>query len=117
MTELINKIKTRLESCGFKCDVEDTQWSKTITQMVGGGTITINGYAIPQQEKPVEVEMLFEILYESCVKDVETGTEKTSLMCWFKVERGDDIITDLDLNIYPDEYEFFNKLATKIFGL
>ena len=38
-------------------------------------------------------------------------------MCWFKVKSGDDIINDLELNIYPDEYDFFNNLVTKIFGI
>lgn len=117
MKELVDKIKERLESSGFNCDVEDTHWSKTITQMVGGGTITINGQVMQQQGTPVEVEMLFEILYEASVKDVETGTEEKSLMCWFKVTSGDDIINDLELNIYPNEYDFFNNLVTKIFGI
>lgn len=117
MTELVNKIKTRLESGGFKCDVEDTHWSKTFTHMVGGGTISINGQVMQQQGTPVEIEMLFEILYEACVKDTETGKEETSLMCWFRVKQGDDITQDLEINLYKDDYDFFNRLVTQIFGI
>ena len=115
MTELVNKIKERLESGGFKCNVEDTHWSKVFTQMVGGGTISINGQVMQQQGTPVEVDMLFEILYEAIVKDTEK--EERSLMCWFRVKQGEDITQDLEINMYKDDYDFFNRLATQIFGI
>ena len=117
MTELINNIKQKLEANGFNCDVEDTHWSKSETQMIGGGTISINGQVMQHQGSPVKIEMLFEILYETTVKDVESGIENHSLMCWFKVLQNKEPIQDLEINIYPDEFDFFEKLCNKIFSI
>ena len=77
MTELVNNIKQKLESAGFNCNVEDTSWTKEAVQMMGGGTISINGQVMQQQEKPVKISMLFDIVCETVVKDVETEVEVT----------------------------------------
>lgn len=117
MKKLVNQIKNKLESVGFNCDVEDTHWSKSFTQMVGGGTISINGRVMQQQGQPVKTEMLFEILYETVVKDTNTDKEERSLMCWFKVMHGEETVQDLEINIYPEEFDFFHTLANKIYGI
>lgn len=117
MTELVNNIKQKLESAGFTCNVEDTSWAKEAVQMIGGGTISINGQVMQQQGTPVKVNMLFEILYEARVKDVDTETEERSLMCWFKVLQNEEVVQDLEINIYPDEFDFFCTLANKIFRI
>ena len=117
METLVNKIKEKLESSGFNCDVEDTHWSKSFTQMIGGGTISINGQVMQQQGQPAKVEMLFEILYESTVRDVETEKEHRSIMCLFKVTREEETLQDLEINIYPDEFDYFNNLCGKIFNI
>lgn len=83
--------------------------------MVGGGTISINGQVMQQQGSPVKVDMLFEILYETIVKDTEK--EEHSLMCWFNVTREDETIQDLEINLYKEDYDFFNRLVTQIFGI
>ncbi len=117
MTELVNNIKQKLESAGFNCNVEDTSWSKEAVQMIGGGTISINGQVMQQQGTPVKIEMIFEILYEACVKDVDAETEEHSLMCWFKVLQNEEVVQDLEINIYPDEFDFFCTLTNKIFRI
>lgn len=117
MTELVNNIKQKLESTGFNCSVEDTSWTKEAVQMIGGGTISINGQVMQQQGTPVKIKMLFEILYEACVKDVDAETEERSLMCCFKVFQNEEVVQDLEINIYPDEFDFFCTLTNKIFGI
>lgn len=117
MTELVNNIKHKLESAGFNCNVEDTSWVKEAVQMIGGGTISINGQVMQQQGTPVKISMLFDIVCETTVKDVETGVEDKSLMCCFKVLQDEEAVQDLEINIYPEEFDFFCMLANKIFGI
>ena len=117
MTELVNNIKQKLESTGFNCSVEDTSWAKETVQMIGGGTISINGQVMQQQGTPVKISMLFDFVCETTVKDVATGVEDKSLMCWFKVLQNEDVVQDLEINIYPDEFDFFCTLTNKIFGI
>ena len=117
MTELVNNIKQKLESAGFNCNVEDTFWAKETVQMIGGGTISINGQVMQQQGTPVKISLLFDIVCETVVKDVETEVEDRSLMCCFKVLRSEEVVQDLEINIYPDEFDFFCTLANKIFGI
>lgn len=117
MTELVNNIKQKLESAGFNCNTEDTSWTKEAVQIMGGGTISINGQVMQQQGTPVKIEMLFDIVCETVVKDVETEVEDKSLMCWFKVLQNEEAVQDLEINIYPDEFDFFCTLANKIFRI
>lgn len=117
MTELVNNIKQKLESAGFNCDVEDTTWSKSETHIMRGGTISINGQVMQQQGTPVKVDMLFDIVCETVVKDVETETAERSIMCWFRVLQNEEAVQDLEINIYPDEFDFFCTLANKIFKI
>lgn len=117
MTELVNNIKQKLESAGFNCDVEDTSWSKSETHMMGGGTISINGQVMQQQGTSVKISMLFDIVYETTIKDVETGLEDKSIMCWFRVLQNEEAVQDLEINIYPDEFDFFCTLVNKIFKI
>lgn len=117
MTELVNNIKQKLEYSGFNCNVEDTSWSKETFQMIGGGTISINGQVMQQQGTPVKISMLFDIVCETTVKDVETEVEDRSLMCCFKVLQDEEVVQDLEINIYPDEFDFFENLCKKIYGI
>lgn len=117
MTELVNNIKRKLEDSGFSCITEDTSWVKEAVQMIGGGTISINGQVMQQQGTPVKISMLFDIVCETIVKDVETEVEYRSLMCCFKVLQNEEAVQDLEINIYPDEFDFFCTLANKIFGI
>ena len=117
MNNLVNNIKHTLESAGFNCVTEDTHWSKVETHMMGGGTISINGQVMQQQGNPVKIEKSFEICYEARVKTVGTDKEDRSLMCLFKVLRDEETIQDLEINIYSDEFEFFENLCKKIYGI
>lgn len=117
MTELVNNIKQKLESAGFNCNVEDTNWSKSETHIMNGGTISINGQVMQQQGTPVKVDMLFDIVCETIVKDVETEITSHSLMCCFKILQNEETVQDLEINIYPDEFDFFCTLANKIFRI
>lgn len=117
MTELVNNIKHKLESNGFNCNVEDTSWVKETVQMIGGGTISINGQVMQQQGTPVKISMLFDIVYETVIKNVATEVEDKSLMCWFRVLQNEETVQDLEINIYPDEFYFFENLCKKIYGI
>lgn len=112
MDDLLSQIKSRLENAGF---VYDLDWTKTTQQIVGGGTISINGKVIQQQGTPVTIKMVFKNLGECIIKD--NSKEEVSLMCGFLVYKDLDIIQDLEINIYPNEYNYFNSLATQIFKI
>lgn len=112
MDTLLNLIKSKLEKSGF---TYDTEWTKTTQQMVGGGTVSINGKVMQQQGTPVTIKMVFKELGECVVKD--DSKEETSLMCCFQVFKDSDILQDLEINLYPEDYNYFEMLVNKIFKI
>ena len=51
------------------------------------------------------------------VKDIDTENVDKSIMCRFQV-LDDGIETQyLEINFYPDEFEFFENLCKKIYGI
>ena len=75
MTELVDKIKERLESSGFNCEFDDTIWIKDFQQVVQGGTLIVNGQPIQQESSYRNITMIFEICYECDIKDADTGKD------------------------------------------
>ena len=117
MEELKQKIKEYLESNGFEMDMESVSWKKQETVMTGGATMSINGQMFQQSGQQITVTKHFTILYECKVSDVVSRDPHDSLMCQFEVYEGDHKVQDLEINIYPDEIDFFNNLSRKIFGI
>ena len=115
MENLANQIKSKLESCGFACEFEDTIWIKDVQKVIQGATLIVNGQPIQQEPSYKNITMIFEILYECTVKDEEKVDK--SLMCkWEVVDDGNET-QYIEINIYPDEFDFFNTLCNKIFGI
>ena len=117
MEELRQKIKEHLESNGFEIDMENVSWKKTDVHMTGGATMSINGQTFQQPGQQITVTKHFTILYECRVSDVGEHDPHDSLMCQFEVYEGDHKVQDLEINIYPDEMDFFNNISRKIFGV
>ena len=117
METLKQKIKEHLESNGFEVDMENVSWKKTETHMTGGATMSINGQTFQQPGQQINVTKHFTILYDCTVSDVDGQDPHDSLMCNFEVYEGDHQVQDLEINIYCDEFDFFNNLTRKIFGV
>ena len=117
METLEQKIKDHLESNGFEMDMENVSWKKQETNTTGGATISINGQTFQQPGQQITVTKHFTILYDCLVSDTDGQDPHNSLMCQFEVYEGDHQVQDLEINIYPDEIDFFNNLSRKIFGI
>ena len=122
METLKQKIKEHLESNGFEIDMENVSWRKQETAQTKGSIVNINGQTFQQPGKQITITKHFTILYECRISDVsEHDTDDSlicqSLMCNFEVYEGDHQIQDLEINIYPDEFDFFTNLTRKIFGV
>ena len=117
METLKKKIIERLESVGFEVDMESVSWKKQETIMTGGATMSINGQTFQQPGQQITITKHFTILYECVVSDAEGQDPHNSLMCQFEVYEGDHRVQDLDINIYPNEIDFFNNLIHKIFNI
>ena len=116
METLKQKIKEHLESNGFEMDMENASWKKTDIRTTGGATMTINGQTFQQPGQQINVTKHFTILYDCLVSDADGQNPHDSLMCSFEVYEGDHQVQDLEINIYLDEFDFFNNLTKKIFG-
>lgn len=117
MEELRKKIKEYLESNGFEIDMENVSWKKTEVHTSQGMTMNINGQTFQQPGQQITVTKHFTISYECRVSDKDGYDPHDSLMCQFEVYEGDHKVQDLEINIYPDEIDFFNNLCGKIFNI
>lgn len=121
METLKNKIIEKLESAGFSI-IEDSvsngkTWCRETTVKRPGASITINGQHVHQQDDIHKIEQEFMIYYNVDIKDISTGVVDTSIMCWFRVWDNGHLEQDVEINFYPDEFDFFCTLANKIFGI
>ena len=117
METLKHKIKEHLESAGFQVDMKNVSWKKTEVHTTQGMTMNINGQTFQQPGQQINVTKHFTILYECLVSDSDGQDPHDSLMCSFEVFEGDHQVQDLEINIYPDEFEFFENLCKKIYGI
>ena len=106
-----------LEAAGFQVDMEDVSWKKQETHMTGGATMSINGQTFEQPGQHITVTKHFTILYDCLVSDVDGQNSHDSLMCQFEIYEGDHKVQDLEINLYPDEFVFFENLCKKIYGI
>ena len=117
METLKKQIIEKLETSGFQVDMENVSWKKQDTARTGGSIVNINGQTFQQPGQEISITKHFTILYECWVSDVGEQNPHDSLMCQFEVYEGDHKVQDLEINIYPDEIDFFNNLSRKIFGI
>jgi hypothetical protein len=97
--------------------MENVSWRKQETAQTQGSIVNINGQTFQQPGQQITITKHFTILYECRVSDVGEQNPHDSLMCQFDVYEGDHKVQDLEINIYPDEIDFFNNLSRKIFGI
>ena len=121
METLKKQMIEKLEAAGFSI-LEDQElngktWYRETTIKQPGASITINGQHVHQQDDIHKIEQEFKIYYNVDIKDVSTGVVDTSIMCWFRVWDNENLIQDFEINIYPDEFDFFCTLTNKIFGI
>ena len=121
METLKKKIIERLESAGFKLKddpiSDEKVWCRKTTITQPGASIVINGQHMHQPGEKHEIDQEFMLYYNLDVKDVETGRVDTSIMCWFRVWDNEQLIQDIEINFYPDEFDYFNNLCGKIFNI
>lgn len=117
MENLKKQIIEKLEAGGFQVDMENVSWRKQETAQTQGSIVNINGQTFQQPGQQITITKHFTILYECRVSDVGEQNPHDSLMCQFEVYEGDHKVQDLEINIYPDEIDFFNNLSRKIFGI
>lgn len=117
METLKKQIIEKLKAAGFQVDMENVSWKKQETTQTQGSIVNINGQTFQQPGQQITITKHFTILYECRVSDVGEQNPHDSLMCQFEVYEGDHKVQDLDINIYPDEIDFFNNLSRKIFGV
>ena len=121
MEKLKNKIIEKIESAGFSI-LEDQElngktWYRETTIKQPGASITINGQHVHQHDDIHKIEQEFMIYYNVEIKDIVTGEIDTSIMCWFRVWDNENLVQDVEINFYPDEFEFFENLCKKIYGI
>ena len=121
METLKKQIIEKLESSGFTLDTDtdnkEAFWKRNTLVTRPGASITINGQHMHQQGDTHQIEQEFMLYYDLDIKDVETGRVDTSIMCWFRVWDNKSLVQDVEINFYPDEFEFFENLCNKIFGV
>ena len=117
METLKKQMIEKLEASGFQVDMENVSWKKQETHTTLGATMTINGQRFDQPGQQITTTKHFTILYECRVSDVGEQNPHDSWMCQFEVYEGDHKVQDLEINLYPDEFEFFENLCKKIFGV
>lgn len=117
MEQLLSKIKERLEKVGFAYNEQTSTWSKTQTQQVNGGTISINGQVIKQPPTTITLEMNVSNFGECVITDVKSGKDDISILLQFQVLQNKELIQHLEINFYNNEYKMFDDLVTKIFKL
>lgn len=121
MEKLKNKIIEKIESAGFSA-IEDKDssakvWHRETTIKQPGASIVINGQHMHQQDDIHKIEQEFMTYYNVEIKDIETGEIDTSIMCWFRVWDNENLVQDVEINFYPDEFEFFENLCKKIYNI
>ena len=117
METLLNQIKNRMQQTGFTYDESKHEWSKVESKMFGGGTIYINGQATQQKGQSVEVKYILNLCGECVITDLDSKKEEISTLCNFQTFFNNELKDDFEINIYPSEYNIFNKFFSTIFRI
>lgn len=121
METLKKQMIEKLEAAGFSVIEDEVSsakiWRRETTIKQSGASFVINGQHLYQQDDIHKIEQKFVTYYNVEIKDSETGAVDTSIMCWFRVWDNEDLIQDVEINFYPDEFGFFENLCKKIYGI
>ena len=115
MENLKAQIRDRLTSIGFS--KSENTWSRNITQILPGGTISINGQVMRQQDQKREIKLNVIESYEFDITDLNNGNVDNCLMLRFEVFENGIISTEYEINLYPTEFNLFNNIINKLFGI
>ena len=117
MENLKNKIREKFATLGWVKDDTIDYWTEESEVIVNQGTLIINGQPIQQQGQKATLSKRFEICYDCPIKDVATERVDESVMCRWVVYQDDEEVQYLEVNLYPNEYDLFETICNKIFGL
>lgn len=109
------QISDRLTSVGFSKD--ENKWSRSVMQILPGGTISINGQVMRQQDQKREIVLNVIESYEFDVTDLNNGNVDNCLMLRFEVLENNNIANEYEINLYPTEFDLFNKIIKQMFGV
>lgn len=116
METLRQQIRDKFTSLGWNKELEDHDiWVNEQEVIMNMGTVIINGQQMNQQGQKKIITQIFEVQYESTIVDIETKNVEKSLMCRFQVLDDGNETQYLEINFYPDEFEFFENLCKKVF--
>lgn len=116
MDALKTHMQEKIESFGFSCS-SDNKWIKEDKIEQAGAQIIINGQKYQQKGETHDIKKEFSIMYETEILTPETGKTDKCIMCGFKIHDNDNIVQDMEINIYPGEFDFFEDLCKKLFNL
>lgn len=116
MDTLLKQIEDKLKSLGFKSD-DSKEWVKTETKLFGGGTVYVNGKATENPGQKAEVKSVWTNHGECIITDTTTKQVDTSLMCSFQTYIDNTPREDLEINLYPSEFQLFMKFLGTIFRM
>lgn len=117
MENLKNKIREKFMTLGWVKDEVLDYWTHDQEVVRNQGTLIINGQPVQRQGEKVVVSQRFEICYDCPIKTVDTDDVHETVMCRWAVYENDDATQYLEINLYCDEYYFFEDLCKKIFGV
>ena len=109
------QIRDRLTPIGFV--KTDNTWSRQIIQNVPGSTISINGQVMRQQDQKREIVLNVIESYEFDITDLNNGNVDNCLMLRFEVLENNNIANEYEINLYPTEFDLFNKIIKQMFGV
>ena len=117
MDTLLNHFKTKFKELGWEkhCDLDYWDFSEEIP--INPGAMFINGKPVKQDSVKKEITKSFDVVCDCSVTDLLTGKCDKSLLCNFTIAEDGVVTQQFEINIYPDEIEFFDNLANKFFRL
>ena len=116
MEDLRNRIKDKFDSLGWTSEQEGV-WKSVTTVMTNGGTIIINGQRMTQQGQEKTLHNTFEITGNCTIEDNDIQRVDESVMCRWEVKEDDMVVSYLETNIYPGEFDKIELYSNKIFGV
>lgn len=116
MEELVKQIQTKFNSLNWNKSSDD-HWNIEQDIPVSPSVIFVNGKPVQQPEQKRGIKKMFEMYYPCEIKDLTTGDIVKTVMCTFDVLEEGNEVQHLEINVYPNELDFFNNLSKKIFGI
>lgn len=116
METLLQQIRNKFTSLGWNKEPEDQDmWVNKQEVLMDMSTVIINGRQMKQQGQKKIITQVFAVQYESTIVDIETKKVDKSLMCKFQILDDGNETQYLEINFYPEEFEFFENLCKKIY--